>query len=248
MKITGIGSLPYLSVSKAMEWSFHCDIPYLPELIQLSAQESLIQLAYTLSQSRKIKSPLHVCYEPFLKEIKSCSGLFKVQLPGIMTAQKIIKDPLFESKYYIQNIISYLCAFEELQRPWILTLDEPLIEKDDFLKYEFFLKELRGFFPNCFFGIHICNTHAWEKITCDIFDYYFVDMILNPNINLLQIAPEKIVAGIIGTQTSEQGEPQGQIISPTCGLGTLSSQRADFVMEELLRVRNKYQSSSKSKF
>lgn len=242
--ITQIGSLPYDSVEKAMEYSLKHDIPFLPELPKLGdAMMKYIQNPGKMS-----------CLEEFKKHSYE---LVKVQCVGPAT---LISDP--ELKYdeseavdrasrHINAIFSGLNAKEA-----ILFLDEPSIGNAGFdfqLLWEAIFSSITAPFK-VYKGVHTCGNMDWDKLFAAGIDIISFDasryghyLISSPKYNGFRQKGGRIAWGISNPEDIKDFR-EGDLITMPCGLGGMnlatgkkySAKECENALEIMVKAKEKY--------
>lgn len=145
--VTQIGSLPYKSVSKAIEYSLQHDIPFLPELTALGS--SMLEYAKNPGKLACLKKFKENEYETVKVQ---CIGPITLMMSG------------FEENNAQYAIMTHLASiFKGLKaKEVILFLDEPALGQTG-IDYN---KQWNLIFSNfnVIKGVHICGNMQWDHL------------------------------------------------------------------------------------
>lgn len=246
--ITQIGSLPYESVAKALEYSLKHDIPFLPEL----PKKGDLMTDY-------IRHPGKLsCLEEFARATNGYP-LVKVQGIGPATIVSATKKELEETKAvqvasaHISTIVNALDA-----RNIILFLDEPSLETAgyDYAKkgmskeeyeamglisvqyrpaWESLVDDLKKNvdYSRIILGVHTCGNADWKSLgSLDFLDMISFDASRYANVFDAREfhARKKNVAWGIKDYNNISTYIKGDLITPPCGLANLESQECEQVL------------------
>jgi hypothetical protein len=232
MKLTHVGSLPFLDINKALDYTFLWDIPVLPSLPILDKNQFLGEDIKTLLDlnrlglnSKKELEPFY--FEPFIKELKARSMTrFKYQLIGPVTFYEMNKDK-FEFNELVDFFeIKYSCLLKNLQGygELLFVLDEPLLDKNyDFYRSErgnSFIKKLE---TSAEIFIHSCAQLELEK-TQGYTHYLNIDLSLYDR-------NEKKLEEIQFPGSSKLGH--AKYLSPSCGLALKTEKQCFEILSRL---------------
>lgn len=153
---TGIGTLPFASVSDAIAYSFSHDVPFLPQLPVGHPEE--LMLAAAMSPGPK---PIERGWVPFLEAVARHRPAFaKVQLTGPVTLERYaqFRDPgLLERKaLHMVNALSTLGV-----RP-IVFIDEPGLGQSPLDALEALLAAIQE--TGALTGVHCCGATNWAAL------------------------------------------------------------------------------------
>jgi hypothetical protein len=248
--ITQIGSLPYGSVREAVDYSMRHDIPFLPELPRLG--EAMMDY---------IKNPGSLsCLREFQGAVKG-GPLVKIQGVGPATivsagrGKYTEEDALRMSKEHILRIIDGFNV-EKL----IFFLDEPSLEvagfdceamgmtKDEYkentgliaVDYKSLWRELYDEVISDLgitFGVHTCGNFDWnELLRLDFLDMISFDASRYGDLMVKSGSyrnGKKMAWGVEGSGDAIDFK-KGDIITPPCGLGNMSSaERCEPILQGL---------------
>ncbi|MFH0956341.1 MAG: hypothetical protein V1813_00605 [Candidatus Aenigmatarchaeota archaeon] len=254
--ITQIGSLPYLDPSQAIDYSLKHDIPFLPELPRLG--EAMMEY---------IKTPGHLsCLQDFQAAVKG-RDIAKIQGVGPATivsagnGRYTEKKALEMSREHMMRIMEGFDV-EKL----IFFLDEPSLEMVDYeamglskaeyesmgftgVDYKNLWRQLRDDAArngNVTFGVHTCGNFNWgglfgldflDVISFDASKYWssFVKSDGYKNYR----SSKKVAWGIVERGDAKNFQ-EGDLLTPPCGLGNLSSgEECGPILENLMKARQK---------
>lgn len=249
--VTQIGSLPYDSVEKAVEYSLRHDIPFLPELTKLGdAMTSYIQNPGKLS-----------CLDEFKRH---SYDIVKVQCIGPATLlfaefedEKGIKWQYNEEEAKLQicthlnAILSGLNAKET-----IVFLDEPALGQSG-INYESIWEEIFSYINeakgiNVLKGIHFCQLTDFDRLfkaNIDIisFDASLYDITIYPKYLDFRQKKGRIAWGISHIEDIADFH-KGDLITMPCGISGMNREtgkpytedECEKALEMLVKAKGKY--------
>lgn len=253
---TGIGSLPFQSISQAIDYAFDFDMPYLPQLPQYLASESMLtQSLQGLNLASDDLGKEFCCWDAALNRLDT-EGIkyFKMQFCGCYCLKHYAPASFSHqvlAEALAKRLIAYIQFFKQRQIHLTIILDEPQItDKESFIQLytDFYSHFPKSLYHNI--GIHCCGTMPWETVLNFPFKAVSVDLSLqHDNLNrsiirqLLLRNKVDLIFGAIPTDwesaTRTQLEklakeiiflatdPHRIIVSPACGHGLRSPQMAD---------------------
>lgn len=158
---TGIGSLPHHSVQAAIDFALSFDIPFLPELPQLGADEWMVRTS--LSPVGGNGPP--VAGRAFsLALARSPSPVAKIQMMGPVTARRVDNSENVLQRLQAQAT-ARLKLVHDAHKDALFFLDEPTLPDDEteLKRLADFIGWLRGAGAQ-WVGIHCCGHAPWEKL------------------------------------------------------------------------------------
>jgi hypothetical protein len=259
MKLTHIGSLPFLSVAQALDYTFKWDVPVLFTLPKLNSCEfighdllSLMGVDYgsgvnflKIDPEFKTKAidiiPFHL--EPFIKRLKAHgSKQFKYQLLGPISFYHLIqnKDSISFGEFSEFLLYKYKTLLASLSEhgDLIFVLDEPFLANQvHFYTESKFIDELTKSGAEVF--IHCCAKLKVEDIK-QLSSIINIDYHLYNDSEVSQFSPLEFP----GFTWSSQDLPQNigvlkksmnnaQFLSPSCGLAFKSIQEVEATIKGL---------------
>ncbi len=249
--ITQIGSLPYESVAKALEYSLKHDIPFLPEL----PKKGDLMTDY-------IRHPGKLsCLEDFARETNGYP-LVKIQGVGPATIVSATKRELNETKAvriasaHLSTIVNALDA-----KNIILFIDEPSLETAgyDYAKNGMSKEEYESMglisvqyrpawerlvddlkknvdYSRIILGVHTCGNADWKSLgSLDFLDIISFDASRYANVFDAQefYAHKKNVAWGIKSRRDISVFEDRDLITPPCGLANLDDEECELVLSML---------------
>ena len=239
--ITQIGSLPYDSVEKAIEYSLRHDIPFLPELPALGE----LMLDY-------IRNPGNLCCMEKFKE--STYPVKKVQCvgPATLMQSRNKEDKAVERNYTEDEAVSMVCshltAICSGLNSWFtyVFLDEPSLGNAGFDYASlwdaiFSTIKVEG---TAIKGVHVCGKMDWDtmfRANIDIisFDASQSDITSYPHYAEFRQRGGKIAWGISKPEDIRDFQ-RDDLITLACGLGTKREKDAEKGLELLLGAKALY--------
>lgn len=263
MLTTHIGSLPFISIDQAFEYTFAFDIPvlftlpkiYHDELMHLHVASSLelgkfdeqqLILNDTFDDSQELSSRYQ---ESFFRKMKIYDrDVFKYQLIGPVSLYLLTDQSHCFSHFCTFLLDKYTSYLSQLSKNYklIFLLDEPILFKE-FSKYKQelndFMEQLSLRVTNIEVGLHLCcklNVDQLNELCCR---YLNIDTTLYSQSELSRVN-NKSFLGVISTDgtisKTATNNPElllnTKIISPTCGLALQDSEVAQRVFRELKKV------------
>ncbi|MFA5887471.1 MAG: hypothetical protein WC852_02065 [Candidatus Nanoarchaeia archaeon] len=229
--ITQIGSLPYDSVEKAMEYSLKHDVVFLPELTKLG--DSMLDY---------IKNPGKM----------SCLEKFKENTHPVKKVQCVGPATLIQSGYAEDDAVSRICSHLtpicKGLNSWFtyIFLDEPALGHAGF-DYSslwdaiFSSVKVEG---TAIKGVHVCGNMDWDnmfKANIDIvsFDASQFDVTIYPYYKEFRKRGGKIAWGISKLEDIRDFQRDDLITLP-CGLGTKTIADAEKGLDLLIEANGIY--------
>lgn len=245
IQITHVGSLPFLEVKEALEFSFSFDIPALFTLPNRSEKEFLGQ---DIVELMKVEMPFY--YNEFKEEaLKRNTKTIKYQIVGPITLKRLY--PCFKTPELLRlckKIISNLQADFNL----ILAIDEPYLFKADeleILELKSFILDLKKYSLEYLY-IHSCSRLSKEQLESL--------RGINLNLNQLLYLNEKLSVehnaffgfecdeSLISSEDSSLlkmrfNEIQANIrfMTPACGLALKRKEDIRYYIDQLKSIRDK---------
>jgi hypothetical protein len=239
MKITGIGSLVADSFEACKPILDLCDIPFLPELINLK-NESMLEyiLDYPISRGHR--------YQALIDYTKSRnSSAVKFQWIDYLTAKFYLNDHL--------TLDSYLLAAQSHLFPMIqlalkenlsvvLFIDAPIalefnkFTQDELERYQHFLVQLKSLTS---LYIHCCH-----QLTVDWITYYGQFGVSYDAVNFkLSHVFKRCALGVIDYQQkhlshNELAHYKPDLLTPSCGLSCIGLAEAVEIFNQLVQLRD----------
>lgn len=270
--LTHVGSLPFVDIKIALDYTFKFDLPVLFSLPNLDdkqfmGKDIVFQLDigdYTDQHKILLKDDFQSSSQSlippfkdiFLKRMKEESrSEFKFQLIGPITFFRLVHS----SKVSLEAVGSFLLEkYRELVLSLVVhglslfVLDEPILAQStrkerEFLRY--FLNELEQI-SGVKFGVHVCSKLEVEQIS------EFKGILLNLDYSLYTKAEIRSMSetNFIGLKLGELSSQhitgdfkgnQGQnyYLSPSCGLCFHQTEEIDYIIDNLRTVKAKFLAS-----
>lgn len=240
LKVTQIGSLPFDSVEEAINYSFRCDIPFLPELTKLGD-----------SMTKYIQNPgQNVCLDKFKKKVKDEKyEVVKIQCIGPVALMQAKYEESDAQEQIIKHIPAMMKGLEA--KEVILFLDEPGLgqfsgdyEKQWNLIFGYIKDEFKDY--SIVRGVHCCGFMQWDNLfRSDAIDIISFDA---SQYNILLYYPQdkagkrfrpprKRVAWGISKPEDIRDFKTGDLITPPCGLGG-KDHTSDYAHKQLEMLLN----------
>jgi len=244
--ITQIGSLPYDSAEKAVEYSLRHDIPFLPELPKLGdAMTSYIQNPGKLS-----------CLEEFKKHsydiVKiQCIGPATLSFTDYYDEEQNIKRP-YTDKEMVDHITFHIGAtlYGLNAKETIVFFDEPVLGQAGFNYEEIWGKIFNKF--NVIKGVHVCGLTDFDRLfKADIdiisFDASHYDLTIYDKYLDFRQKGGRIAWGISNADDITDFH-KGDLITMPCGLGGMNiktgkpytEEECENALEMMVKARGKY--------
>jgi hypothetical protein len=149
IQTTGIGSLPHLKKTDAIEFSFKHDIPFLPQLTSLG--ENMIEQALSPLDPRQS----HLALDSFLEKAHTLNSTsLKIQIAGPNTCQTS-ENPI------LKTIFKFVKILDENKLKPIIFIDEPCTMSDSVALQNIFDEINNAGFQS---GLHSCNHFSLSTI------------------------------------------------------------------------------------
>lgn len=205
--ITQIGSLPYLDIEEAVEYSLKHDIPFLPEL----PKKDDAMLNY-------IKHPGRLsCLDEFKKQLKEHKfKTVKIQCvgPATLMLSGYKADEAIELAYnHISAIMDGLEA-EEI----ILFLDEPALGQSG-VNYKELWRVLFSNF-NVISGVHTCGNMDWDILFDSELQIISFDASKYDITKYSKYRSGKRIAWGVEKKEDVKDFKEGDLLTLPCGMGT----------------------------
>jgi len=252
--ITQIGSLPYENVREAIDYSLKHNIPFLPEL----PKKGDLMIDY-------IKNPGQLsCLEEF-KLVTRGMNIVKVQAVGPATIVSATNRIFSEEEAVERSYRHIIKIFDGLDtEKIILFLDEPSLEtagfdykghgmtKEEYESMDFVAIDYKPLWQGLYerlktnadgkrvsWGIHTCGNMDWKQIfDIDFLEYISFDASKYSKGFMKHDRKNKKVAGGIKSPGDVVDFREGDLITPTCGLGNSDDKSiCDSTLEILLNAR-----------
>lgn len=211
-KTTGIGSLPFTNLEKAIDFSLNLDLPFVPELTKMG--DSLLK--------RDSSILLQMAERCIAKKLKN-------QIIGPATFQKLSGQNFYEyTKYFKKNLELNRDIKEKYQLEFFLQIDEPILlsSSEDKIFYRDLLLAIKD--ENIFPILHSCQKFEsdflfphWE------IPYLALDVQLNPQYVL---HPQLFIEGYDPRLNTRGGN--SEYVSFTCGFGLMSDWETEKIQKK----------------
>lgn len=239
MKTTGIGSLPFMSIHEAVEWSLKHDLSFLPELPKLSDQELMLSFFEQINQGCFLK---RLAQDQFRQRlIKESKKELKLQVPGPLTCSFYLKQSTNYShfKNYLTSFIEEFQSFKTIY----LQVDEPqTLENTDeeWKAYQDFWINFSLEFSHVQIGVHSCHAEIDPRLLEIPWRFYSLrqeQFLMDKSFFSDKIIFWPLIKGmdqsLLERASNEFISSSGLYISPDCGLGANSPQEALDIMKKL---------------
>jgi hypothetical protein len=273
LNLTHVGSLPYVDIKTALDFTFKFDLPVLFSLPNLDNKQFMgkdivyqleigdytaehkIQLNDDFQDSSKsLFSPYR---DVFLERMKQENKTeFKFQLIGPITFFKLIENSKasleevgsFLLKKY-QNLVLSLC----LDGLSLFILDEPVLAKSTpedrkFLRY--FLKELEEI-TRISIGVHVCSKLKLEDISEFKGILLNLDYSLYTKAEIRSMSETNFIGLMLGKLSSKHttgdfkaNQGLSLYLSPSCGLCFHLPEEVEHIIDNLRTVKAKFLAST----
>lgn len=253
MKLTHIGSLPFLSVNQALDYTFKWDIPVLFTLPKLNSSEfighdllnlmgidygsgvNFLKIDPEFKSKAKEITPFYL--EPFLKKLKAHgSKKFKYQLLGPVSFYHLIQNKdlisFGEFSEFLLGKYKTLVASLAKHADLLFVLDEPfLANQTQFYTESKFIDELAKAGAEVF--IHCCAKLSVEDIK-SLSSIINIDLHLYSDDEISRFSPLEF-PGFTWSSTDlpqnigvlKKSTNNAQFLSPSCGLAFKSIQEVE---------------------
>lgn len=217
--ITQIGSLPFRDVDRAISYSLHHDIPFLPELTALG--DAMLEYVKNPGRLSSLKAFKRHEFETVKVQ---CIGPATLMATGYEE-----NDALLRIYTHIERILDRLHAKEI-----ILFLDEPSLGYVGF-DYERLWNVIFSSF-SVIRGVHVCGPMQWDLLFDADIDIISFDASRYDITKYFKDRKGKRIAWGIRKPAEIKDFQPGDLITPPCGLGGKCFTEAD-VAGKLTQLR-----------
>ncbi len=250
--ITQIGSVPFPSSYDAVAYSLRHTYPFLPERVP---SLELLRSMNTRPNERMediINAPGTLgCIEPFKKAVKGVYKTVKIQCPGPAITAQILMGRHKEDSYTLDNAFddAFTVADRHLSaildglgvQEAIIFLDEPSLNTVGFdyaSLWSLLLEHLREKFPKIAItgGVHACCALDWKVLASspvEIVSHDASKWDITRDSEYRKGRNGKRIAWGIQKLEDVRDYQQGDLITPTCGLGLKTTEDAYATLEML---------------
>ncbi len=196
--------MPYDNVDKAVDYSLHHDIPFLPELPRLG--DAMLEY---------IKNPGNMsCLDTFRRKTKGCE-IVKVQCvgPATLVLSGYDENEAVERAYQHISAITDGLEVGEL----IIFLDEPALGQAGFDYQKLWAPIFDSFEAS--FGIHVCGNMNWDELFNSDVDIISFDASLYDITKYPHYRNGKRVAWGIKDKNNIRDFQEGDLLTLPCGMG-----------------------------
>lgn len=265
MKSTHVGSLPFLSINQALDYTFKYDVPVLPTLPRFDDKQFIgADVVYMLDLGKfddrrmllnddfhkSTKELIPFWANDFFARFKgSGKDEFKYQSIGpisFYTMAKKNKKVDFKVVYDLL-MTKYSSLLKQLKNEgdFLFVLDEPLLFEDFQNTYpalESFCEELKGIHSNL--AIHCCGKLSIFQLN-QCTTPMSIDFNLYSEEEILQLKNE-IIPGVTYLEEEpeylkliREGKISAKYITPSCGLAYKTLDEVDIILDNLIKLTSR---------
>lgn len=262
MKTTHVGSLPFLSINQALDYTFKFDVPVLPTLPKLDEKQFIgADIVHLLGLGRfsdgrmlldndfykTSKELIPFWASDFFARFKgSGRSEFKYQSIGPISFYRMAKkykEIDFKAVYDLL-MTKYSILLKQLKNEgdFLFVLDEPMLFEDFNNTYpalESFCEELKSIHAN--FAVHCCGKLKPHQLNqCS--PVMSIDFNLYSEQEILELKRE-IIPGVTFYDEKpaylhllKDGNFSAKYITPSCGLAYKTLDEVDMILENLMQI------------